>query len=55
MICCCCGESTKGKQWFNRDKGFSLCLSCYELIEKKASPEDMESLYGLKGIHCAIN
>ena len=55
LICCCCGKYTKGKQWWNRDKGFGLCKSCHTWIEKKETAKYMLSCYGIKGINCAIN
>jgi len=54
-ICCCCGKYTKGKQWWNRDKGYGLCLSCYKWISTRETPEYMKDCYGVKGVHCAIN
>jgi hypothetical protein len=52
-ICACCGGETIGIQWFNQDKGYGLCLKCYEWI-KERTYTDMERTYGKKGIHCAI-
>lgn len=49
--CCCCGASTLGRQWWNRDKGFGLCVRCADRIEKKEDAETMENCYGKKGIH----
>jgi hypothetical protein len=28
MSCTCCGASTKGRQWWNLDTGYSLCSDC---------------------------
>jgi len=54
-ICSCCGQYTKGKQWFNQDKGYGLCKKCYDWIAEKESPDYIRSCYGEKGINCAIN
>ena len=55
LTCCCCGESTKGRQWHNRDTGFGLCESCATWIEGRGTgSEEMRSLYGEAGIHYNI-
>lgn len=54
LTCCCCGRYTKGKQWWNRDKGFGLCLKCWNWISQTNTIEYMKSTYGITGIHCAI-
>lgn len=28
LQCCTCGRETKGRQWYNRDRGFGLCTEC---------------------------
>ena len=55
LTCCCCNQATKGKQWFNRDKGYGLCKKCWDWIAETQSGEEMRSSYGIKGIHCGIN
>jgi hypothetical protein len=54
LICCCCGNQTRGRQWWNRDTGFGLCVKCAEVISKKEDEETMKSCYGEKGKHYAI-
>jgi hypothetical protein len=54
LTCCCCGESTRGRQWHNRDTGFGLCPACADWIAKSTTPEDMRSCYGERGIHYDI-
>lgn len=54
LLCCCCGNATRGRQWWNRDNGFGLCEICTEMISKKEDEETMKSCYGEKGIHYAI-
>ena len=51
LICCCCGETTKGRQWFNRDTGYGLCPKCAIFIEQKDGIEEVTQLAGVKGIH----
>lgn len=53
LTCCCCGETAWGKQWWNRDKGYSLCVRCADEQEKTESPETMKSYYGTRGKHYA--
>jgi len=56
LECSCCGQSTIGRQWWNRDNGYGLCESCAIRIEPRESEEDMKSCYGIKGFHyCLIN
>ncbi len=54
LTCCCCGEQTIGRQWWNRDTGFGLCESCAERISKNEDQETMKSCYGEKGVHYAL-
>ena len=51
LQCCCCGGEAWGLQWWNRDKGFGLCGKCADILATRESPEEMESNYGIKGIH----
>lgn len=54
MTCCCCGEAAFGKQWWNRDTGFSLCVSCADRQSKHTyTPEEMHQMYGIRGVHYA--
>ena len=55
LTCCCCGEYTKGRQWFNRDKGYGLCPECAIWLSDKETPEEMRKCYGIKGEHYCIN
>lgn len=54
LECCCCGQETIGRQWWNRDTGYGLCTKCAEIISKKEDAETMESCYGKPGIHYNI-
>ena len=54
LSCCCCGESTTGRQWWNRDTGFGLCPKCAKWLSDRETPEEMKSCYGVEGIHYNI-
>ena len=54
LTCSCCGEPTQGRQWYNRDAGFGVCVPCSEMIEKKETREYMHECYGVKGVHYSI-
>lgn len=51
LTCCCCGASTRGRQWWNRDTGFGLCTSCIPLTHRNVTPAEAERLYGVRGTH----
>lgn len=51
MTCCCCGSECYGVQHWNRDDGFGLCLKCADWIGKRETPEQMERLYGVRGVN----
>lgn len=54
LVCCCCGQVTTGRQWYNRDTGFGLCGSCAVWIANKEPAEDMKSNYGVEGVNYFI-
>jgi hypothetical protein len=56
LTCCCCTNSTRGRQWWNRDIGFGLCKKCADWIvkDKRETPEGIKERYGVRGIHYAI-
>lgn len=54
MMCPCCGEVTRGRQWHNRDIGYGLCVSCIDLCHRNETPERFQSLYGVRGVHFDI-
>jgi hypothetical protein len=54
LTCCCCGETTKGRQWWNRDTGFGICAACITRLAGRETPEDTVSLYGIRGVHYAV-
>lgn len=49
LRCCCCGASTRGRQWFNRDTGYGICTPCVnaEIGHLAAS----SPAYGIRGVH----
>jgi hypothetical protein len=51
LECCCCGGEAKGRQWYNRDKGYGLCSNCVEKVYGSLTPEQMESAQGIEGVH----
>jgi len=52
MTCCCCGDSCRGQQWWNRDTGYGLCAKCVAWLTKRGtSAEEMHDLYGEAGVH----
>ncbi len=54
LICSCCGNPTKGRQWYNRDNGFGICQLCAELISDDETEEEMKECYGEKGVHYCV-
>lgn len=54
LRCACCGGWTRGRQWHNQDDGFGLCTSCAERISKRETPEYMERVYGVAGVHYSL-
>jgi hypothetical protein len=54
LQCCCCGGSTKGRQWWNRDTGYGLCEACADKISARETKEQMRQSYGIAGIHYGI-
>ena len=56
LYCCCCGERTPGRQWYNRDTGYGLCDDCIKRC-KVAHLErgDISNDYGIRGIHWDVS
>ena len=55
LTCAVCGESTRGRQWWNRDTGFGVCPKCIEWLRGRGEPEEaLTDLYGKEGIHHSI-
>ena len=53
LICCCCGQFTKGRQWYNRDKGYGVCPKCIKSFHN-IPPDEIKDNYGIKGFHYDI-
>lgn len=51
LTCCCCGESTKGRQWWNRDTGSGLCSKCSTWAKHDSYGLDFHDYYGVRGVH----
>lgn len=51
LTCCCCGTSTTGRQWHNRDTGYGLCQRCIERCTHGEPHDEIVRRYGLRGIH----
>lgn len=51
--CCCCGSSTRGRQWWNRDTGYGICVECLEFCGVAPGDNYAES-YGYRGVHFAV-
>lgn len=55
LTCCCCGGTSRGRQWFNQDMGYGLCPSCGDWIPSRPghqmTADDMERTYGKRGVH----
>jgi hypothetical protein len=54
LACSCCGGYTRGRQWWNRDKGYGLCIACVAFATKGMSDADIRKTYGERGIHYAV-
>lgn len=46
LTCCCCGASTRGRQWWNRGDGFGLCAACVDYCASRMTPEEFRQCYG---------
>ena len=51
LTCSCCGKAAKGRQWWNRDRGYGLCKGCIEFASKDLTKEERISYYGYNGVH----
>ena len=51
LTCCCCGSETRGRQHYNRDTGYGLCVNCITLCSRNMMTKDMEDCYGVRGVH----
>ena len=52
LICSCCGETAIGRQWWNRDTGYGLCVRCIDFVlAHGTTPEELKRSYGKRGYH----
>jgi hypothetical protein len=49
LLCPCCGQVTRGRQWWNQDAGTGLCEACIAFVTP--TTDDMQQSYGIRGIH----
>jgi len=53
--CCCCGNATRGRQWWNRDTGYGICFDCIVWIRKDGMSEaEIRDNYGMEGVHWGV-
>lgn len=56
MNCAVCGAWCRGRQWWNRDTGYGLCVRCADWLKGRGEPaEETERLYGRRGEHYACD
>jgi hypothetical protein len=54
--CNCCGGYTRGRQWWNRDSGYGMCVECIAYVRKQGMGEDeIREYYGVEGIHWGVD
>ena len=55
LTCACCGESTRGRQWWNRDTGFGVCAKCVAWqVSRGTDIAEIRDLYGDRGTHWGL-
>lgn len=56
LICCCCGSGCIGRQWWNRDTGYGICVPCANQWETnpKVGPDELKQSCGVRGVHFDI-
>ena len=54
LTCCCCGQTAIGRQWWNRDTGYGLCMRCSNDWIKSLGLEETEHSCGKRGVHWGI-
>ena len=51
LTCCCCGGETRGRQWWNRDTGYGLCVDCIDFCHRGVNDATFADYYGERGVH----
>jgi len=54
LACCVCGERCRGRQWWNRDTGWGICVSCADWCAAREPADEHRENYGERGVHYAI-
>lgn len=55
LVCVCCGSNTRGRQWWNRAKGYGLCDDCIDANGVDGVPMgEMAIEFGVRGYHWDI-
>jgi hypothetical protein len=55
LECNCCGGGTRGRQWWNRDDGYGICVRCAEEQIEKYGLDYVENCNGKRGVHWDVN
>jgi hypothetical protein len=50
LTCAICGGAATGVQWYNRDQGYGVCVSCAKIYRHK-DIMDFYNCYGKEGMH----
>ena len=51
LLCAVCGKATRGRQWFNRDRGYGICRKCAAFVRARTSAELLRESFGDAGVH----
>jgi hypothetical protein len=61
LSCACCGQSTRGRQYFEQDNGYGVCPKCVAWIIEKEKNNQYETgeqyvrrCYGINGYNFNI-
>jgi len=55
LTCCCCGNETRGRQWWNRDTGYGLCVECIDANGVSNVPMGrVADSFGVRGVHWGL-
>ena len=55
LRCAICGEAAFGKQWWNQDKGYGICMKCADHIEKRLGEDELKKSFGIRGVNFKDN
>ncbi len=51
MTCTCCGNGCHGRQWWNQDRGYTLCSECVKYCIGPIEKGHESQTYGKEGVH----